>query len=852
MPPVVVAASHLASALETGTAKLWMLLIGVNHYVDLTLPSLRYAAVDCQGIGAALSLATQAFPHKELAIYHDFAAELPTFAKVVARLESIVAAARSQDTVLIYFSGHGVVEPVTQQTVLCLRDTDCNNLLGAGLPIQVILQLLQQCAAQDRLLWLDACHSGNLSFVGAKTDRDATLTRLNPTAQLLASLRQGAAHSRGFYALLSCDEGQQSWEFPDLGHGVFSYYLMRGLRGEAADERGAIAADGLYRYVYRQTVQYIDTLNQQLRLADREQRDRGEMSWYPEYSPQTPKRIVAGVGEIVLGLQPSSELSAADRTALLVNLTTDPSAEAIGSVLQAEGKFTIDVVRTDTHSVANVGDRIQSFLTGESGGEPSILQHRSRPTRLLYLRGKIIELAGNDVGLEICTGVILSRNWLGRVLQRNSHPQQIIILDCAVAAGIQPNPSVVADWVAALNSSPTGVSASSSECLSQWMMVCIAPVEDADVFSQVLLEATISTPPRLGASVGKWLAIAQANLQELGICSVLSCSDTQQSQDILAGGTLGVAALTPPLQWGAGERSESPGTVGEPMHIDLENNDPDRTFSQDNTQFQPAVAPNVFFQDLAALLRRLFGPVASPLLARLELARVTDPVMAIELLLPLLPDRERDNFAIQVTALGNRQSDRSTPAAESEHSIPPSATPAAKTSPPMLSTSQPLHLSPHTRHEIEIALRRIVGPVAGVLLGQIEPTAWRSDRSLVAALAPYLTEQLIAQFDCQLQQIVQSASNASVEPDAGATPTANGRGIESVPTPSVPIAIDDKFIIACDRELTLAIGPIAKFIVATTYKAQPRLSRTDFAAILAAQIPDPIRAASFRERLNLS
>ena len=43
-----------------------------------------------------------------------------------------------------------------------------------------------------------------------------------------------------------------------LGHGVFSSDLMRGLQGEAADERGIIDADSLYRYVYRQTLQYID------------------------------------------------------------------------------------------------------------------------------------------------------------------------------------------------------------------------------------------------------------------------------------------------------------------------------------------------------------------------------------------------------------------------------------------------------------------------------------------------------------------------------------------------------------------------------------------------------------------
>ncbi len=832
MPPVVVAASRFASALETGTAKLWMLLVGVNHYVDLTLPSLRYAAGDCQGIGASLSAATQAFPHKELSIYHDFAAEFPTHSTVTASLSRIVAEARSQDTVLIYFSGHGVLEPVTQQTVLCLRDTDCRNLLSTGLQIQFVLQQLQNCAAHDRLLWLDACHSGNLSFMGTQTDR-AIATLLNPTAQLVESLRQGASQGRGFYALLSCDEGQQSWEFPDLGHGVFSYYLMRGLRGEAADERGVIDADGLYRYVYRQTVQYIDTLNQQLRVADREQRDRGEISWYPEYSPQTPKRIVAGVGEIVLGLQQSSELVQTERRALLVDLTADPSSDALGRVLQAEGKFTVDALLTDSCSVADVGDRIQTFLAGERG-ETSRSEYRSS-TRLLYLRGKITALQGDDVGLEIAGGVTLSRNWLCQALHHNIHTQQIVILDCLVANETPPDPHLAADWVTALNSTTiAGINVSGTRP-SQWMMVCIAPLEDAEVFAQVLLEATISTPLYSGTTVSDWLAIAQTNLAELGICSMLWRSDAQR-QDILAT-TPEVDPVAQLRQWSTGALA----TAGDPPILDLETADTER--------IQSAVEPTVFSENLAALLHRSFGPIAAALLARLELARVADPAMAIEILLPLLPERERDNFARQVAVLGERQPQQLTPVAQSPAPLPPtSATPSSKTSPPTLAATGQIHFSGAARSEIEIALRGIVGPVASVLLSQIEPTAWSTDRSLIAALTPHLTEDLIDRFDRQLQQIVHSSTTASVEPESGSTLGANGRGIESAP---LPVALNDDFMIVCERELTLAIGPIAKFIVATTYQAHPRLSATDFAAILTEQISDPERAASFLRQLNL-
>ena len=303
MCPVSRSTSRSKLALETGAAKLWLLLVGVSRYQDEQLPSLRYSALDCQGLAAALAEATQGFPQKEVIVYHDSAAQLPQLNTVRASLQHIAAAAKPQDTVVFYFSGHGMLQVGSplQQAVLCLTDTQKDNLLDTGLGLQEILDALGKSAAHQQLVWLDACHSGGMTLLGAKGEVN---TLLNPTPQLVEILRQRAAQSKGFYALLSCDQAQQSWEFPELGHGVFTYYLMQGLRGEAADAQGVIDADGLYRYVYHQTLQYIDRTNQQLRLMNQQKRSRGETHLYPEYPLQTPKRIVEGVGELILGLKP--------------------------------------------------------------------------------------------------------------------------------------------------------------------------------------------------------------------------------------------------------------------------------------------------------------------------------------------------------------------------------------------------------------------------------------------------------------------------------------------------------------------------------------------------------------------
>lgn len=78
MSPLGVGNSHSTNTLQTGEAKLWVLLVGINQYEDGGLPSLRYPAVDCQGLGEALFKATQGFPQKEVIVHHDFAEVKPT------------------------------------------------------------------------------------------------------------------------------------------------------------------------------------------------------------------------------------------------------------------------------------------------------------------------------------------------------------------------------------------------------------------------------------------------------------------------------------------------------------------------------------------------------------------------------------------------------------------------------------------------------------------------------------------------------------------------------------------------------------------------------------------------------
>ncbi len=495
-----------------------MLLVGVNHYHDPQLPSLQYSAIDCQGVGEALVEATHAFPQKDIQIYHD-AATLPHLDAVRASLKQIVAKAEPQDTVLFYFSGHGMLEPRKEQAFLCFADTQKGTLIDTGLSVVELLHLLGNCAARQQLIWLDACHSGGMTLMGtgARAAKDVE-PLANPTPQLVDVLRQRASQSQGFYALLSCDRAQQSWEFPELGHGVFSYYLMRGLRGEAADAQGVIEADGLYKYVYHQTLQYIDKTNQQLRLINQQKRGRGDTQLHSEYPLQTPKRIVEGIGELVLGLQARSPIAPHPRTALVVNgLVSHPNAIGFSRLLRSAGGFDLTFRPQPGNDWSDLRTTIQTCLRSSpisarlNADTPHPTPHTplAETTAFLYLRGRIEETAEGESWLLLGDDVRLSRSWLRQALRQAGVAQQVVVLDCPGAVSLS-------SWVDDLQlnaETPTGTGHDRGQCL----LAAASSLSQPDRFLQILLQTLTDTDAQAGLPIAGWITRLQVALAGSGM-----------------------------------------------------------------------------------------------------------------------------------------------------------------------------------------------------------------------------------------------------------------------------------------------------------------------------------------------
>jgi tetratricopeptide (TPR) repeat protein len=153
---------------------------------------------------------------------------------------------QEQDRALVYFAGHGFVK--AGKGYLAPWDVDPANPDTTGYPMDSVGRDLQHLKAKWKVLLVDACHSGRI--VGGSTD-EAVNTQL---AQLPS----------GFLNLTATGARESSYEDPRLGYGVFTYFVKKGLEGnaDAPPCDGIITAEELVDYVRREVSSYVKRYGQ--------------------------------------------------------------------------------------------------------------------------------------------------------------------------------------------------------------------------------------------------------------------------------------------------------------------------------------------------------------------------------------------------------------------------------------------------------------------------------------------------------------------------------------------------------------------------------------------------------------
>jgi formylglycine-generating enzyme required for sulfatase activity len=218
-------------------------LVGVNEYQHERLRPLSYAEADVHALAKVLGPA--GYQVTLLTGAADDAALRPTRENIEKQLKAVLGRCRKGDTVLMAFAGHGLQFEGDKDAYFCPLDArPFKDRKDSLVSLARLYRELDQSFAGMKVLLVDAC----------RDDPDVGRGSRGVTADSAPRPPQGVA------ALFSCRAGERAYEHEKLGHGVYFYHVLQGLKGKARDADGEVTFAGLAAYVSRRVARQVPDL----------------------------------------------------------------------------------------------------------------------------------------------------------------------------------------------------------------------------------------------------------------------------------------------------------------------------------------------------------------------------------------------------------------------------------------------------------------------------------------------------------------------------------------------------------------------------------------------------------------
>jgi tetratricopeptide (TPR) repeat protein len=190
------------------------LVIGIEKYQKL-IPA-RHARADAERVAAYLRALGYA-PRNVEVLLNEQATQT---ALRVALEQWLPEHARADSRVLVYYSGHGSVNPATGETYLMPHDGDVTYLAHSAYPVKMLYSKLSELKAKQIVVTLDSCFSG-------QGGRSVMMEGARPA---IAKLDDPTLSSRHMAVLAASDGTQISTSSKEKRHGVFTYYFLKALQ----------------------------------------------------------------------------------------------------------------------------------------------------------------------------------------------------------------------------------------------------------------------------------------------------------------------------------------------------------------------------------------------------------------------------------------------------------------------------------------------------------------------------------------------------------------------------------------------------------------------------------------------
>jgi uncharacterized caspase-like protein len=237
------------AASQPATREHWAVIVGISTYDNSGIPPARHAVADAEAIYEALVSA--GLEPDNVVLLTDRTDRKPTLRNILWALGTFLArVARKDDTVVIYFAGHGGVEADPRglerdglSKYLVPRDADPEDLYSTALPMDRLHTVFSRLEAEHVIVFLDA------SYSGAADDRTFG-AKMVPRGAVDTLFLERLTRTKGRAIVAASRPGEVAVALGELGHGLFTHYLLEGLGGAAdADGDGTVSLQELYEYV---------------------------------------------------------------------------------------------------------------------------------------------------------------------------------------------------------------------------------------------------------------------------------------------------------------------------------------------------------------------------------------------------------------------------------------------------------------------------------------------------------------------------------------------------------------------------------------------------------------------------
>ncbi len=229
---------------------MWAVIIGIDKYPKVR--QLKYAVNDARIFYDHMVKYNQ-IPAENVILLLDQDA---TLTKIRSALGTgLKNKAAKDDMVLIYFAGHGATERDTQspdgdglEKYLLPVDADLKDLYATALPMGELSRIFNRIRSERLIYIADSCYSG--------ASGGRTIGVSGTRASLSDAFMDRIAGGKGRVIITASGANEVSVENDELEHGVFTYFLIEGLKGPAdTDKDGIVTVDEAYNYVSRRVPQ---------------------------------------------------------------------------------------------------------------------------------------------------------------------------------------------------------------------------------------------------------------------------------------------------------------------------------------------------------------------------------------------------------------------------------------------------------------------------------------------------------------------------------------------------------------------------------------------------------------------